>query len=234
MELPPYKQVYESLRQQITNETYQPGSLLPSENELCSIHEVARPTVRKALDQLVSDGFIIKRQGKGSIVKSIPKGIGILSITGTTSAVGKENIRTAILAKPVVMSWNEAFSYELTDEEKAARCIYFERLRYVNGEPLFLDITMLPDINLPRFTAHNLENVSLFDLLRTKYQITVTGGTQQLFAISADKRMAGYLGIKSGYPILQLNRKIDTSREGFHIYSQLFCVTKNYSITGNF
>jgi len=74
----------------------------------------------------------------------------------------------------------------------------------------------------------------LFDTLRTQYQINVTGGVQQLFAIRADKRLQKSFNVRSGHPILQLNRKIDTDRAGFHIYSQIFCATQRYGLTGTF
>jgi DNA-binding GntR family transcriptional regulator len=62
----------------------------------------------------------------------------------------------------------------------------------------------------------------------------VTGGTQQLFAIRADRRLQEYLNVRAGHPILQLNRKIETNRPGFHIYSRIFCVTQKYVLTGQF
>ncbi len=232
VELPQYKQVYEALRRQILDGAYSVGTLLPSETDLCLQYKLTRPTVRKALGLLVADGFIVRQQGKGSVVKGAPKSIGILSIGGTTSAVGKADFRTRIIHKPEQRRWSEAFDFAIGEEEKSAGCIYFERLRVLNGEPIFLDITMLPNIGLPRFTAYSLENASLFDFLRTKYQIVVTGGMQQLFAIRADLRQ--HLKVSAGHPILQLNRKIDTSREGFHIYSQVFCNTQTYGLTGTF
>lgn len=233
-ELPQYRKVYEILRRHIAEEMYAPGDLLPSENELSVVYGVARPTIRKALDQLVSDGFIVKHQGKGSIVKGAPKGIGILSLSGTTSAVGGEELSTKIILKPEVRPWTEAFSYPVSDYEREFGCIYFERLRFLNGIPLFFDITMLPNISLPRFSAYNLEDKSLFEFLRTKYQLQVTGGTQQIFAIRADKRLQDHFHVKPGHPVLQMNRKIETNREGFHIYSQVFCVTQGYGLTGTF
>ena len=155
-------------------------------------------------------------------------------MTGTTSAVGEDNFLTKIILKPEIRQWTEALTFSITPHEKEVGCIYFERLRFLNGEPVFLDITLLPNINLPRFTAYNLENASLFDFLRTKYQIVVTGGMQQLFAIKADKRLQEHLQVKPGYPILQLNRKIETNRPGFHIYSQVFCATRGYGLIGTF
>ena len=53
-----------------------------------SLYGMTRPTVRQALSTLANDGYIRKHQGKGSIVHHLPKEIGILSVSGTTSAVG--------------------------------------------------------------------------------------------------------------------------------------------------
>jgi DNA-binding GntR family transcriptional regulator len=233
-DFPQYRQIYEQLRAQIAEGKYAPGDLLPSENELCSAYQVARLTVRKALEQLVSDGLIVRRQGKRSIVKGTPKGIGILSLVSTTTALDSPNLTTRIILKPELRTWNEAFTFSIDPQEEEAGCIYFERLRLLDGVPVFYDITMLPHINLPNFLRYDLENKSLFDTLRTQYQIMVTGGIQQLFAIRADRRLQESFPIKAGHPILQLNRKIDTNRHGFHIYSQVFCVTQRYGLIGTF
>ncbi len=98
--MPQYRQLYELLRKHILTGVYPEGSLLPSENELCTVHNMARPTVRHALDSLVKDGLILKKQGKGSIVRKSPQNIGILSIAGTASAIGVRYLKTDILQKP--------------------------------------------------------------------------------------------------------------------------------------
>lgn len=233
-DLPRYKQIYEALREQIANGRYAPGDMLPSEYSLCATYQVARLTVRKALVLLLSDGLIIRQQGRGSIVKGTPKGIGILSLMGTTSALKQSELVTKIICPPELRVWTEAFSFPVEEVEQAAGCIYFERLRLIDGIPVFFDITMLPNIDLPRFLSHDFQNRSLFDLLRTHYEVMVTGGTQQLFAIRADKRLRKNLNVRSGHPVLQLNRKIETNRSGFHIYSQVFCDTEKYGLIGTF
>jgi len=182
----------------------------------------------------VSDGYIIKHQGKGSVVKGVPKGIGILSLLSTTSAVGDNSLTTKIIGKPEVRAWKQAFTFEISDYEKEVGCIYFERLRYLNGKPVFYDVTMLPNINFPRFTSLNLENISLFDVLRTKYQLEVTGGIQQIFAIKADVKLQEHFRVKPGHPVLQLNRKLDTNKMGIYIYSQVFCITDELGLSGTF
>ncbi len=233
-QLPQYRKLYEQLRKHITNGVYRKGDILPSENELCNVNGVTRPTVRKALDLLANEGFITKHQGLGSVVNKIPKGIGILSIKGTTSAVGSENLSTKVIVKPKVMQWPENFPFPLTETELESGCIYFERLRLVDGEPFFYDITYIPNINLPRFTSYKLDNVSLFDTLREHFKLEIKGGKQHFKAVMPSKNIQDQLAIKDNQPIIQLQRKLSTNRLNFNFYSELFCNTEVYALSGGF
>ncbi len=232
--IPRYRQLYEILRKQIVDGIYKEGDILPSENELCAVHNLTRPTVRQALAALVNEGFIRKHQGKGSIVHKLPKGIGILSIAGTTSALGVQNLRSEILIKPYVRPWDDDFFFRLSDIELQSGCIYMERLRYFNETPIFYDVNYIPNINLPRLTSRSFENRSLFDILRSVYQIEIKGGEQKLRAIKACSKVAGYLHIMENDPVLHLERKFETNRQDFFIYSSIICNTINRAVYGIF
>ena len=229
-----YKKLYEILRKHIISGAYEEGSLLPSENELCTVHGVTRPTVRQALDKLVRDGFIVKKQGKGSFVKNQPRDIGILSISGTSSAVGAKFLETKILSKPQILPWTESFPFELSGLEKESGRIYLERLRLVNDKPVFYDVNNLPNINLPRFTSRVFENKSLFEILRVFYQIEIKGGEQKLKAIKANEQIGGLLNVIPGDPVLYVERKLITNREGFYIYSTIYSNSDKHFISGVF
>ena len=231
---PQYRKLYELLRKHILSGVYEEGSLLPSENELCAVHNLTRPTVRQALDSLVRDGLIQKKKGKGSIVRKPPQSIGILSVSGTASAIGSRYLKTEILQKPVIKTWDEDFPFELTEAEKESGCIYMERLRYVEGVPVFYDINHLPNLNLPRFTGRTFQNKSLFEILRNHYQIEITGGEQRLKAISCPDTIAAILNVKKGEPVLYLQRKLTTNRDGFSIYSTIWFNSMNHTIYGRF
>jgi len=233
-QLPQYRKLYEQLRKHITSGVYQRGNILPSENELCSVNNVTRPTVRKALDLLANEGFITKHQGLGSVVNKIPKGIGILSVKGTTSAVGSESLSTKVIVKPCVKQWPEEFLFPLSDTELESGCIYFERLRLVDNEPFFYDITYIPNINLPRFTSYKLDDVSLFDTLREHFKLEVKGGKQHFKAVMPDEIMQKQLNITKDQPIIQLQRKFNTNRLNFNFYSELYCNTEVYALSGGF
>ena len=234
IQLPQYRRLYEILRNGIISGVYEEGALLPSENELCAVHNLTRPTVRHALDALIKEGLIIKKQGKGSIVRKNPYNIGILSVEGTASAIGVRYLKTDILQKPVVRKWTEPFPFELSEIEKEAGCIYIERLRYVDEEPVFYDVNHIPNIGLLRFTSRTLQNKSLFEELRKNYQVEIIGGEQKLKAVKPTETIRNLLRLKKGEPVLYIERKLHTNKEGFYVYSTIYFNSGNHSIFGSF
>jgi DNA-binding GntR family transcriptional regulator len=232
--IPQHKKLYEILRKHITDGIYSEGDLLPSENELCQLYGMTRPTVRQSLATLANDGYIKKYQGKGSIVHHLPKEIGILSVSGTTSAVGDRNLKTRIIIKPVLIPWDKNFMFPLSDLEKESGCIYMERLRLLDDIPIFYDISYIANINLPRITSRQFENRSLFKILRDHYHIEIKGGEQRIKAIPASGKIAIFLQLKKGQPVLHLERKMETNYPGLFLYSSIFCNTEKYSIFGRF
>lgn len=232
--IPQYRKLYEILRKHIVKGVYAEGDLLPSENELCAAYGMTRPTVRHALDTLVKDGLIMKKQGKGSIVRKPSQNIGILSIAGTASAVGVRYLKTDILQKPMIKFWPEDFPFELSELEQESGCIYMERLRYVEEEPVFYDINHLPNIALPRLTQRSFENKSLFEILRKNYQIEITGGEQQLKAVKPSVKLRQLLHLKPGQPVLYIERKLHTNKDGFNIYSTIYFNSDKHAIYGSF
>lgn len=195
---------------------------------------MTRPTVRQSLGALTAGGYIRRHQGKGSIVISLPREIGILSVSGTTSAVGNRDLRTKIIVKPVIVPWQGDFMFPLSDLEKESGCIYMERVRLLESVPVFYDINFIANINLPRFTSRKFEDKSLFSILRDNYRIEIKGGEQRIKAIPADKKTSRFLKMKPGQPLLHLERKMETSQAGLFLYSSIYCNTEKYSIFGRF
>ncbi len=232
--IPQYKKLYEILRRHIIDGVYREGDLLPSENELCQLYGMTRPTVRQSLSNLANDGFIRRHQGKGSIVHHLPREIGILSVSGTTSAVGDRNLKTKIIVKPVIVPWNDDFMFSLSELEEESGCVYMERLRLLDDIPIFYDISYIANVNLPRITSRKFENQSLFRILREYYRIEIKGGEQRIKAIPASSKISRLLEMKKGEPVLHLERKMETNNPGLFLYSSIFCNTKKYSIFGRF
>ncbi len=235
LEQPRYKKVYGCLKDQILKEVYHNGDLLPSENELCQVYGINRSTVRQALGELEKEGYIEKKQGKGSLVKN-KKRLGLLSVKGFSEVLSKKKIKvtTKLTRGPLVTSWPENFFYDLNKMEHEAGCIYLERLRLAGNEPVMFEKTYIPNLNLPRFTKKALKNGSLFETLRASYQVEIVNLYQDIRAIKASEGLPGLLNVKPGGPVLLINRQYDTNREQLKIYSSLVCNTNNYSISNEF
>jgi DNA-binding GntR family transcriptional regulator len=232
--IPQYRKLYELLRKHILDGVYKEGDLLPSENELCQLYGMTRPTVRQSLGKLSNDGFIRKHQGKGSIVHYLPRDIGILSVSGTTSAIGNRNLKTKIIVEPVLKPWPENFMFPLSELEKESGCIYMERLRLLDDVPIFYDISYIANINLPRICSRQFENRSLFTILRLHYNVEIKGGEQRIKAIPVTAKTGRFLELTKGQPVLHLERKMETNMPGLFLYSSIFCNTEKYSIFGRF
>jgi GntR family transcriptional regulator, transcriptional repressor for pyruvate dehydrogenase complex len=63
-------QVFEQLRDLIFRGHFKPGEQLMTEREMAGTLGVSRPTVREAINKLVSMGILVHRQGQGTFVAS--------------------------------------------------------------------------------------------------------------------------------------------------------------------
>lgn len=232
--MPLYKVLIANLKKQIDNGFYKKGDLLPSENDLCKQYDTTRPTVRHALGELKRMGYIVRQHGKGSIVSEPKTGIGILSLKGSTMDVGKKNLQTSVVVKTHKIDWPSDFPYELTDEQREIGCLYLSYLSRVNGLPILYEETYITNIDLPRFTMHNLEKNTLFDTLRKYHKVEIREGEQKIWARKADKKIANILSIKGNQPVLHMKRSMRTNRKGLIIYSFLYCNTEEYFIQDYF
>src|SRR6202011_3311275 len=68
--LPLYQELQRALRKAIDSRILGPDDALPSERDLAADFAVSRITVRKALDGLVADGLLVRRQGSGNFVSA--------------------------------------------------------------------------------------------------------------------------------------------------------------------
>jgi len=240
-----YRYLYEVLRRQITQGEFKAGDLLPSEKDLYLQYKLTKPTIRQALSLLVQDGYIRKHQGKGSIVKPLPLGLGVMSIVGRlvdTATVETEEpvdhaqqiISTQVLVPPHLSDFPANILFAPPEDDLKNQFYYLERLRSVNGEPVFFEKLILPSQHLPGLADLSFENRSLFELLRTVYNIVVQGGEQKLLATSATEPLASLLGVPQTSPVLRLDKRVDTNNNDFSYYSSLYARTDHFLLHGRF
>ena len=100
---PLYRPVHRELRERIVSGAYPPGGGLPSERRLIEDFKVSLITVRRALDELVLDGLIERRQGVGSFVRDQARDVVVGMSSFTTDVLsGRLRLVRVILKDALV------------------------------------------------------------------------------------------------------------------------------------
>lgn len=228
-----YKILSDNLKKQIQLGEYKKGDFLPSENALCKIYSITRTTARRALDELLKEGFIERLHGKGSIVVERRKSLGLLNVKGFLEAVG-ENVKAIFLQSPTESDWNEEIFSSVNSEDKQGNCLFFKRLRFVGETPVMLEKNWFPATALSEFCNSEFVGGSFFKTLSSKYLIEVVGSSSELRAELASENVAQLLQIETGAPILHISIKFKTSNSKLTIYSELYCNTQKFPVGSSY
>lgn len=137
---PKYKRIHLELRKALEDGTYGPGNKLPSESELVESFCASRPTVRRALAQLESEGLVQRRMGSGTIVshRSRPQALvfGLLiPELGTTEIFEPicQGISQAYVGRQHDLLWGPAFLKDASNEAQAEHLCRYYIERKVSG-----------------------------------------------------------------------------------------------------
>jgi len=228
-----YREIQGYLKKKIQQGEYLVGEYLPSENELCRHFNITRTTARKALDELVKEGYIDREHGKGSRVKERMRSLGLLNVKGFSEAVG-EDIKTIFLQKPIEGIWDHEILQIVNNSDLHSPCLYFERIRCVGDQPVMLEKNWFPGHILPGLLDSEFIEGSFFKTLSKNYYIDIIGSSQELRAELACDKKSALLKISPGSPILHISIKFFTSNPKLTIYSELYCVTSVYPVGNSY
>lgn len=205
--LPLYQQVYEILRASILTGEWKPGDMLPPEPELVRQFQVSRTTIRQAVDLLCREGFLSKKQGKGTFVQapSIEQNIHrILSFTEDMLQRGLVPQTKVIFSGIVEASQEIAEKLNVPPGEEIAR---LDRLRLANGEPLSVEEAHLIHRLCPEVLGrHDYSKVPLRETLVKDYGIHLKKARELIRAIVAPKNLARLLMVAENSPLLYVER----------------------------
>lgn len=177
---------------------YQANDQLPTESEFCEEYNVSRTTVRLALQQLELEGFVKKVQGKGTFVSIAKIQTPITQkIQSFAEQMQGRNSESKVLELEVIPA-DLAIAHILgiTEQDPIIKLV---RLRYAENEPIQYHTSYIPWKVAPGLTSDEC-NKSLFEVLRTKYKIYISKGTESIEPILTDEVVSNYLNIPVGSP----------------------------------
>jgi len=158
---PLYQQLQRALREAIETRVLAPDDALPAERQIASDLAVSRITVRKAIDGLVEEGLLVRRQGSGNFVASrIEKNFAKLtSFSEDMRARGRTPKSVWLKRAQGQVTPEEALSLQLSPGAPVYR---FHRLRYADDAPMCLEYATIAGEALPSLDA---VGVSLYEAL---------------------------------------------------------------------
>ncbi|HEY8595758.1 MAG TPA: GntR family transcriptional regulator [Devosiaceae bacterium] len=206
--LPKYAVVYSRLRERLQQGRFPVGSRLPTEEQLSSEFEVSRITIRRALEQLVSEGYVNRRQGSGySIVALSPPQQNC--ITSFTDMVYRKGATpTSRLLAISEVSPQDSRAGHLPEELRAqGTLLLIQRLRCIDGVPAMLVSTWLPRAVVgpvrPEDFPENGVQQSILRILQDKFSLSWDAACEEISPIVADRQAAQLLEVAEGAPILR-------------------------------
>ena len=198
---PLYLQLARRLGDAVRKGRYLAHEALPSERLLSESLGVSRVTARKAIDQLVHQGLIVRRRGSGNyIAPRLEQPLSRLSSFSEELLQRGYTPSSRWLARAVtVATHDEQLSLGLAPKARVAR---LERLRLADGVAMAYELSVLPQSVLPHPEA--VEG-SLYEFLSGIGQLPARA-QQHIRALNAPPRLAGQLGVPVGQAVLFITR----------------------------
>ncbi len=198
---PLYLQMAKQLRHQISVGDWSAGDALPSERDLCDLMGASRVTVRKAIETLISDGLLIRKQGSGTFIAPRIEAPGSFLSSFSEDAKTRGEAISVIWTIKILDQPNEeeAQTLQLRESTPIAR---LGRVRLSAGEPLAIENAVVPADMLP-----SLESLgtSLYAALEQGGNRPVTG-IQKIRASLATPTEASLLSVPEKTEILRIER----------------------------
>ncbi len=200
-----HHQIKEDLFLHLRSGRWAPGFELPTEEVLCHHYGVSRGTVRRAISDLVTDGYIERHRGRGSFV-SRPK---------LESGVVGSYSRFRVVGPPLDPGGRVLFCRRIRAAKDVAAMMKvdagtplwnLERVRFTQGKPVSLQTSFLPQSLCPELSRQDLGGLHLIDVLREVYGVHLGSAVEYIDPTVADGYAARHLAVKVRTPLFQIER----------------------------
>ncbi|MDR3596007.1 GntR family transcriptional regulator [Clostridium sp.] len=203
-----YEEIAEDIRNGILNGKYNTNEQLPLEKEMCEQYGVSRITIKKAVDELVTQGLVIKRRGAGTFVKALnDSDVQELSLAkqfaGFTETNRDKKVSSEIIKFEVIHPTEDiATKLKITCDDFV---YYIIRTRYADDEPYVIDYTYMPIGLIPGIKKDILLK-SIYGYIENEIKLKIKSAHRIIRAILPNELEQEWLKISDNFPILEVEQ----------------------------
>ena len=207
---PLYDQLKQILKESIDQGIYKSGDRLPNETELCESYGVSRITVRRAIQDLSDEGFLERKQGKGTFVTRTKIAREMVSIDGFTDfskQLGKNPSKRVLACEEIKATPEIAEALKIAVDSPVLRLV---RIMSIDQQPFTLDIAHYSLERFPNLFSHFAEHESTYDVLKNVYHINIQSGSSKKITtvITASSMEAEYLDCEVGETLFNIDKTV--------------------------
>jgi GntR family transcriptional regulator len=208
--IPLYRQLVDVLRRQIEAGEIKPDQPIPSERTLCETYAISRITVRQSIAELINEGLLYKRHGKGTYVSPKKVNQGLVRIVNFARTVLELGMKpsTKLLGNDILPA--DIQIAKILDIPVTSQILKLSLLGMGNDDPLVLYESYFP---LPlgqkmAKEAHTLEREKLpfstYDLYARIGHLVPKSVLQTFEATTSDERLASVMKITQGSAVFMI------------------------------
>lgn len=201
--IPLYFQVATAIEAGIRSGAIAPGARLENEIAIAQRLGLSRPTIRRAMEELVDKGLLVRRRGIGTQVVQgqVTRPVELTSLYEDLKSAHHEPGTTVLLQETRVAEKEVATALTLP---AGSEVLFLRRLRSTDGVPVAVLENYLP-LELGDITSAQLEARGLYEILRGR-GITIRVANQRIGARRARGDESRLLQIDRGSPVLTMER----------------------------
>jgi GntR family transcriptional regulator len=200
-----YVQIADQLAQEMVTGKYQPFDRLPSEQELMARFQVSRVTVRQAIAQLLRQGLVVAKQGKGTFVKGPVMRHGLQDLKGFYDTLVFQGLEPETRLLEFAPAAPPPRVAGLMKAKAGERLVVLKRLYYLKSHPFALVAAYLPSA-ATRVTWEQACEHPIYSVLEEVLAIKIARADVSIRAQQAGKEVASMLDLQPRMPVLVMER----------------------------
>lgn len=199
---PKYYLVKKKLIELINSDAFVDTQMIPSERELMKQFNVSRITVKRAVDDLVNEGYLYRVQGKGTFLRKEEAEHDLVSIMSCTEDI----IRMGMVPSKILIDTQIIEADKVRQKRlhllNGEMVIMLKRVYYADKVPVNYTTTYLPMKYFPGIEKYDFAKESIYNILETEYGVKITTAKRTLEAVLAIDEVATLLDVNQKQPVI--------------------------------